>query len=324
MTITRKNVMVVKFYCVGCSNARTDDIEGGVAQYVEANATLSDDASWMNVTAANYEIETTSNVADQACQSIVEPVCTNDETELDACRPNAERPKQVACHVEHGYAHLAGTTAPKKTKKKFARKSKLTSTSSHGSAAVDLIEEVVRELFPVKIGKLNTGSSSKSNNVVADCKQIDKNAELRQALYKRDLAQFVETLFGCTSIRNAITHKLMLRANAASAELNRRKHGFVSVLMRKDIDDIVNFSWESVFVEAFSQQSDLVHILLASMMKGIKVGCVLAVRKVMVKVALIYAIVENQYNPELSCMQRLLATILHNNCSDKKVSLCTH
>lgn len=146
----------------------------------------------------------------------------------------------------------------------------------------------MRELFPAKIGKLNTGSSSTYNNVVADCEQIDKNAELelRQALDNRDLAQFVETLFGCTSIRNANTHKLMLRANTASAELNRRKHGFVSVLMRKDFDDIVNFSWESVFVEAFLQQPDLVHILLASMMKGIKVGSVPAMQKVMVKVCI--------------------------------------
>lgn len=306
-------------------------------QYGDVSATLSDEASWMNVIAANYDVETLSNLADQACQSSMESVHTNDEADLATCRQSTRRPKQAAVHVDHGYANLLGTTALKKTKKRIVRINKEASTASVNNIdsecktqeksrqscfAVDLVQQVMRQILPAENGKQTVVSSRMNKNVMAECEQIDKNADLevRRALDKRDLTQFVETLFSCTSIRSAIIRKFMLRANAASAGLKRRKHGFVSILMRKDINDMVNFSWERVFMEAFSQQSDLVHVLLASMMKGIKVDSAQSVRKVVVKVALIYAIVSNQYNPELSCVQRLLATILHDNCCDKKVS----
>jgi hypothetical protein len=132
---------------------------------------------------------------------------------------------------------------------------------------------------------------------------IRKNeVDIITALDLGNIDKFGDTILEIPEIKCVIIHKLMLSANQSSNELKRRKRGFISCLMQKGIEDLVSFAWDDVFVEAMSVMPDLVSILLASMVKINQMNNVDFLCKVIPKVAMIYSIITNSFNHELSLL----------------------
>jgi len=98
-----------------------------------------------------------------------------------------------------------------------------------------------------------------------------------------------------------------------------KKHGFVSTLMNKKFDDLVSFSW-SDFVLKESEQFPLLMKLLLCMMIPFNVRNMESkITSIIPRLGMIYGIVAQGRNHELSKVQRIMSVNLADNIADQKV-----
>ena len=90
--------------------------------------------------------------------------------------------------------------------------------------------------------------------------------------------------------------------------------------MKKETNDLYSFSWDAVFLEAVQTLPELISIIAAAMMKDNMMRNKDLLSQIILKTSMIYSIIVNNYNPELSLVKRAMAVVLHDNCCDHAVN----
>lgn len=182
-------------------------------------------------------------------------------------------------------------------------------TAIVGSTAIDTIRCFLKERDGADSDKLSetvSHSEAVELGLACDSMNCDRIASCiaqQPKVRQRVLDHFVSSM--TTNVRS----------------VGHRKHGSVSYLMKKGDKEMSNFSWEEVFSEALDITPDLVRVLLGLMLtKANSVTDLSDIHTIIRKVSLIYGIVVNHINPELSLIQRVIAMSLHDNLCDRAVS----
>ncbi|XP_052079203.1 uncharacterized protein LOC127717559 [Mytilus californianus] len=95
--------------------------------------------------------------------------------------------------------------------------------------------------------------------------------------------------------------------------LNKEKHGFVSVLMKKTCDNMYGFSWDKICEEFKSQFP-----LLASIVEGIMSSGEKNRDKILPRMGMVYAVCAQTRHHKLSLVQRMMTLCLLDNIADQK------
>jgi len=147
---------------------------------------------------------------------------------------------------------------------------------------------------------------------------------IENAIRSRNVKILIETIMTDPTIHSNVIHFIIRQTTSSLSDLNRRKNGYVSSLMRKDLCHLTSFSWSDLFVELTGKMPDLARILLLCSMKPDRRINPFHLNNAIPKLSMVYGVLANNFNMELSVVQRLLACILHESCCDKLVSVLTN
>ena len=152
--------------------------------------------------------------------------------------------------------------------------------------------------------------------------RISKKEEMaiNVATNSGDAKKLVTCRFNIPNVKQAILFEMIKNIQKSSSNLKQRKLDFVSYLMKKEANDLYSFSWDEVFLEAVQTMPELVSIIAAVMMKDNMMRNKDLLSQVILKTSMIYFIIVNNYNPELSLVKRVMTVVLHDNCYDRAVS----
>ena len=100
--------------------------------------------------------------------------------------------------------------------------------------------------------------------------------------------------------------------------LTRRKFA-VSILMKKNYSDIINFDWYGVVEEFLKTFPELFYLVLSAMITPYDAKLYSNVENFIPKLGIIYGILMNSKFSELSLIQRLISLLLVDNICDQKV-----
>ncbi len=220
--------------------------------------------------------------------------------------------------VDHNYADAHEQTTRRKKMLKTISASSTTSDSSKACASEALNKAI-------NIGQKFNSWRSNYRTEGENTTSVDKLSSNEQnsiivAMETSDVNKLVSCLMKIPVIDAAIVHYIMLDINAAFGELNKRVHGYVSVLMKKDSDYLKNMAWDKIFEEASGKIPRLIELLIAAMLKPNQLISLESVQNIVPKIGLIYSIMASSFNNELSLVKRVISIILHDNCCDRAVS----
>ncbi len=127
----------------------------------------------------------------------------------------------------------------------------------------------------------------------------------------------VSCLLSMNNIRSAIVHQLMKEIMSVMSVSGNRKHGDVSYLMKKDFANLKSFNWHSVVDEAARKCPVLVDLAVALSLSKADMERVDAQNSLFPKLGLVYSILANARNRELSKTQRVVSMLLYDNICDQ-------
>ena len=122
-----------------------------------------------------------------------------------------------------------------------------------------------------------------------------------------------------TELQNNKTFTETVRDLGLRAKLRNKEHGKVSVLMCKGYQEMASFSIDAVVEEMVTLFPELC-LLLRAMMSSPQADDT-ELSQITPRVGMIYVIIMQTRNHELSLMQRMLSMILSDNLCDQKVSI---
>lgn len=152
---------------------------------------------------------------------------------------------------------------------------------------------------------------------------VEKNLLLgiSNAVASCDLMRIRDEVLGNTVLMNHVLYALSKKLNSAMRMMGNRKIGFVSYLMKKDLSCLRDFSWNDVLSEMMSKLPELFQLLLFSSLKANALHNPSKLSDVIPKLGFVYSVVASSFNCELSRVQRIIASVLHDSCADRVVSM---
>ena len=129
----------------------------------------------------------------------------------------------------------------------------------------------------------------------------------------------IRSILRIPSLKEGVMKSLTESIGERPQAMKNRKHGFVSVLMKKDFNDLHKFSWTEVISEMQAMFPELLQLLLSIMVPQNKRGDVATMKEITPQLGIVYAILMKSRNHELSRVQNIISMCLANNISDQKV-----
>lgn len=243
-----------------------------------------------------------------------------------------QKPKSSQNVSEHSYG---GVTVEESAKKKQIRKQRKKKIQTYSLPVVNLHNYIgsynyvigTSDSFDtaIAIAEDFKAWSSSDNTQVTESNKIDTSTELllRCALDRGNIELACQDILSSKRLRSIIMHQLMASAGSRMFSLKKRKNGPIAYIMRKDVNEMKDFSWNSIFNEAYAIMPEVVQLLMVTMMGKIRNGVrdVNELKKVIIKIGMIYCVVANNYDGELSLLQRVIATVLHDSNCQRKVKI---
>ena len=121
-------------------------------------------------------------------------------------------------------------------------------------------------------------------------------------------------------LRDAIVDKLSVQLSGTPETMRNRKHGKISLLMRKGYDDMRNTNLVEIVREFQQEFPDLFRFVL-SVMKGPKPLTPSDIQTLIPRIAMVYSIMLQTRVPDLSRVQRILTMALGEQICNQKVSV---
>ena len=136
----------------------------------------------------------------------------------------------------------------------------------------------------------------------------------------RNIKEIVTSFMASPDIRLAIVDDLSVSMGKVPSTMRNKKHGFVSILMKKDPTSLQAADLGLVVQEMKDNFPDLLQILHQIMVPANKWGDDETTANLIPKLALVYGIIMQSRCHELSMIQRMVAMTLADNICDQSVS----
>jgi hypothetical protein len=166
-----------------------------------------------------------------------------------------------------------------------------------------------------KMVKLNLSSNQptaqRPNTVLSD--------SILEWLCPANIDGIVSMLYDSEQFRAKFVSKLRDTSQLQMKQLRHRKIGFVSCLRQNALTDMKEFSWGPVVEEFMERAPVLFQLVFSCMVKEEHMLDPLYLGMIIPKLALIYSIVAFSFHNELSLVQRIMATLLHERNADRVV-----
>ena len=134
-----------------------------------------------------------------------------------------------------------------------------------------------------------------------------------------DTEQICSAILSIDSVRRQLINKITIENDVITSGMTNRKYD-PSVLMKKSHKDLKFFSWVDVVDEFKQNFPDLMCQLLSLMLKRESQSLYTKLEQVMPRLGVIYGILMQGRNQELTLIQRLNTSLLFNSICDVKVS----
>lgn len=122
-------------------------------------------------------------------------------------------------------------------------------------------------------------------------------------------------------IKKNIIHHLSQESRQTAQHMNRRKHFYVSQLMEKKIENLKDINWYSIVEELLTFFPELFVCLLSILLEPHKMSSYTHIQRVVPRLGMVYAILIQGRNKELSLVQRMMSLLLFDNILYQKVYL---
>ena len=124
---------------------------------------------------------------------------------------------------------------------------------------------------------------------------MDSNTELmlKNSLESGNKTVIVRKVLDSAVLKHYIVHQMMENSDINMCSLNRRKGEHFAYIIKKDDSQMEQFSWNEVFMEAYSVMSEFVHLIIACMIRKFATCYedAVVINQVIPKVGLIYSII---------------------------------
>ena len=222
----------------------------------------------------------------------IQPSETPMKTVQDVTKKSAVKRVLMFTNDDHMYA------SDTKSSNKHAKKKKRTLHQ------VEPLHELIREaekrsscyMNADECGKLIKSMQSQNTNTIANA--IEQNVQLMTELNERMINHIDRT----------------------ASTMGNEIHGDISVLMKKDYDDLKTFSWDSIVDEGCTKFPLLIRILLAISLGKSKLADNAQICKFIPKLGVIMGILLQNRHQKSSLVQRCISTLLFDSISDQKVN----
>ena len=144
-------------------------------------------------------------------------------------------------------------------------------------------------------------------------------ALLESVLKTRSADAIAQVCLQIPSIRHSFVKGLSEEIGQQPEFMKNRCHAFVSVLMKKEYNDLINMDFTEIINEMCDLFPDLFDIILLVILPKSKRACTSAVASMAPKISIIYAIPMQSRISELSRFQRVLSMCLMDSICDQKV-----
>lgn len=133
------------------------------------------------------------------------------------------------------------------------------------------------------------------------------------------LSHVAETVLNIPALHQEINCQIARNLRVSMSGMKARKHGDVSYLMRKDYKDLHSFEWSNVVLDMIKRVPDLLFFLVCAMVSEKDIEKNEKIAAILPKVGTIFGIVAQNYNCNLSRVQRVVSLSLADNICDQKV-----
>jgi hypothetical protein len=148
-------------------------------------------------------------------------------------------------------------------------------------------------------------------------------ASLSLLARKRDVTALANEIASITNLKDRIMDIVCRKLGNVPKTMGNRKHGFVSVLMRKSLSNMAALNLSNVVDEMREKFPELYAMLLAVMLPENRRYDDEPMCTIRPRLAMIYAVALQARNCELSLLQRVVGALLADHVSDQKVSNIT-
>lgn len=124
------------------------------------------------------------------------------------------------------------------------------------------------------------------------------------------------------AVRKSVVTKMITENNDKINNMRNKKYGFVSYLMKNDIKDLKSSRWLEIINEFRCLFPDLCALLMFVLIDREKIGLYTCLQSIMPRLGLIYSILMQTRNNNLSKVQRITSLLLMDNICDQKVYIC--
>ena len=165
---------------------------------------------------------------------------------------------------------------------------------------------------------------------VCDAEEEQNKNVFLEEKEKRDLIKSVltgkvhvisESVIRINSVQKSVIKGISNNINKNIDQLGHRKHHFVSELMKKEPSDLKHFNWASLVNEMMCLFPSIFQIIIGVLLRPSEARSYQKVQKVMPKIGMMYGVLLQGRNPELSIVQRMMSMILMDNICDQKVNM---
>ncbi|XP_061184242.1 uncharacterized protein LOC133192263 [Saccostrea echinata] len=147
----------------------------------------------------------------------------------------------------------------------------------------------------------------------------DECTSLLNACQTKSLHKLSAVIIENENLKKAVIRLLMKNVDYSSRSLNNRKHSFVSKLMKKSVDDLKSSQWIEVVTEFQSKFPHVFSLIVSMMLRSEDLPCFTKIQSVIPRLAMVYGIIAQTRNVELSHTQRVISMLLFDNICDQKV-----
>ena len=233
--------------------------------------------------------------------------------------PLTNTPASILPCLDHGYATVKKTAVKKNANVKDRQSETIyepVAMKDHSYAFTPFQRKYLSfDPIYLSIQKELKKCNSECNEVLSEKEKL----EIKNVLATGNIPAIVNKVLSTPSLKHEIDKKLMTNNTQTAGGMGNRKNGYVSVLMKKDYEDVVNFSWTSVCQEFMDKFPETFKMLVGMMCKASDVYTITAVKDILPKLGLIYAITLQHRNLELSKVQQVISILLQDSVADQKV-----
>lgn len=219
----------------------------------------------------------------------------------------------------HGYAALRRKSAARKTIAKL--KPELVSNPSDLDHDYTDSRKSSRQAYNpdlIEISKfLKSYNSCNENSISTSDQQL-----LHSICESGSVDQLTSWIINNDTVRKSVVTKMISENNHTISNMRNKKYGFVSYLMKKEVKELKSSRWIDIISEFKCLFPDLCALLMFVLVDSEKIGLYTNLQSLIPRLGLIYGILMQTRNNNLSKVQRITSLLLIDNICDQKVNTC--